>query len=60
MKKFIAKLYGAEVFADAECIKGRKSSGREDDNYYDHWMLIFDSKGVDRFSFHQDGMECIN
>lgn len=37
MKKFIAKLYGAEVFADAECIKGRKSSGVEDISGYNHW-----------------------
>lgn len=45
MKKFIAKLYGAEVFADAECIKGRKSSGCEDDSSYNHWQLIQDKYG---------------
>lgn len=45
MKKFIAKLYGAEVFADAECIKGRKSSGREDSGSSEHWELIRDSDG---------------
>lgn len=42
MKKFIAKLYGAEVFADAECIKGAKSSGCEDTSDYNHWRLIPD------------------
>ena len=45
MKKFIAKLYGAEVFADAECIKGRKSSGREDKSDYNHWQLVRDEYG---------------
>lgn len=40
MKMFIAKLYGAEVFADAECIKGRKSDGCEDNFSYEHWKFI--------------------
>lgn len=46
MKKFIAKLYGAKVFADAKCIKGKKSSGREDSYGYNHWELVRDSNGV--------------
>lgn len=50
MKKFIAKLYGAEVFADAECIKGKKSSGREDEGSYDHWELVSDQSYYDRIN----------
>lgn len=45
MKKFIAKLYGAEEHASAKEIKGQKSSGREDGGYYSHWQLIRDSSG---------------
>lgn len=37
MKKLIAKVFGVELHANAQNINGRKSSGVEDSQGYQHW-----------------------
>jgi len=37
MKKLIEKLLGVKVHANHTAIKGRKSSGSEDNSSYKHW-----------------------
>jgi len=48
MKKLIAKVFGVEMYANAQNIHGRKSSGVEDFTGYNHWKQPSNiSSGVD-------------
>lgn len=41
MKKFIEMLFGAKQHANARNIRGKKSSGMEDTNGYQHWKANY-------------------
>lgn len=49
MNKLMNVLFGAEMHASAKDIRGKKSSGCEDDGDYKHWRALDKSSYNDNF-----------
>lgn len=58
MKKLIAKVFGVEMYANAQNIHGKKSSGVEDSSSYRYWRNPGEFGIIDTFRGKYD--EAIN